>query len=63
MAQQLGLDVGETLGPGWFYRFRERHSNLFDLDSARGLEKVRADWLTSENAARHYETAADVFVE
>eukprot|EP00937_MAST-01D_sp_MAST-1D-sp2_P004693 g4693.t1 len=63
MAQQLGLDVGETLGSGWFYRFRERHSNLFDLDSARGLEKVRADWLTSKNAARHYETAADVFVK
>eukprot|EP00937_MAST-01D_sp_MAST-1D-sp2_P003308 g3308.t1 len=61
----LGMALDETAGKvpdHWFYRFKNRHADLFDFSSTRGLEDVRAKWLTSGNALTHYQLLADQFI-
>lgn len=66
MVKTLGLDVPVDSATGsvtqsWFYSFKNRHKDLFDFEQTRGLEAVRAKWLTAQNAAMHYRLLAEQF--
>jgi hypothetical protein len=67
MVATAGLKIKLTsagrVPDGWFYRFRDRHKDLFEFKASRGLEDTRAEWLTSANASTHYGVMASAMLK